>query len=94
MNYNIALIAIHIAKAMLAGYIISSIIIAIGICNVYGGNLLTDAFGIVATAGAIPIVCIQLVGLLYKFKTKNSNKAMPIESDKEIIDIDWVWANE
>ena len=29
-----------------------------------------------------------------KFKTKNSNKAMPIESDKEIIDIDWVWANE
>ena len=35
MNYNIALIAIHIAKAMLAGYIISSIIIAIGICNVY-----------------------------------------------------------
>ncbi len=67
---------------------------SIGICNVYGGNVLTDAFGIVATAGAIPIVCIQLVGLLYKFKTKNSNKAMPIESDKEIIDIDWVWANE
>ena len=35
MNNNIIVIAIHIAYAMLAGYIISSIIIAIGICNVY-----------------------------------------------------------
>lgn len=67
---------------------------AIGICNVYGGDVLTDAFGIVATAGAIPIVCIQLVGLLYKHKTKNNNGNMKIEPDKEIIDIDWVWADE
>lgn len=67
---------------------------SIGICNVLGGNVLTDAFGIVAIAGAIPIVCIQLVGLLYKFKLKSNKNVIKIESDDEIIDIDWVWANE
>lgn len=66
---------------------------SIGICNVLGGNVLTDAFGIVAIVGAIPIVCIQLVGLLYKFKIRNK-KTLEIESDNEIIDIDWMWANE
>ena len=33
--------------------------------------ILTDAFGIVAVAAAVPVICIQLVGLLYKAKLKH-----------------------
>ena len=67
---------------------------SIGICNVYGGNVLTDAFGIVAIAAAVPVVCVQLVGLLYKAKLKNRKEIFAAKDIEEIIEIDWMWANE
>lgn len=67
---------------------------SIGICNVYGGNVLTDAFGIVAIAAAVPVVCIQLVGLLYKAKLKRRKEIFAVKELEEIIEIDWMWANE
>lgn len=67
---------------------------SIGICNTLGGNVITDAFGIVAIAAAVPVVCIQLVGLLYKFKLKNRKGTIVADDKEEIIELDWAWANE
>ena len=67
---------------------------SIGICNSFGGDVLNDAFGIVAIAAAIPVVCIQLVGLLYKHKIKNRKDTFNVFGNEEIIELDWMWVNE
>lgn len=67
---------------------------AIGICNAFSGNALLDAFGIVAIAAAVPVVCIQLVGILYKAKLKHRKEVIVSKGFEEIIEIDWMWANE
>jgi len=41
---------------------------AMGACEALGGNILTDAFGIVAMVAMTPLVTIQLLGLVYQFK--------------------------
>ena len=43
---------------------------AVGVSESVGGNLLTDAFGIVAMVAMMPLVSIQILGLLYQIKMK------------------------
>lgn len=43
---------------------------AIGVAEALGHNVLTDAFGLIAIVATIPLITVQLVGLIYKFKTK------------------------
>jgi hypothetical protein len=43
---------------------------AMGACEGMGSNLMTDAFGIVAMVAMIPLIIIQLMGLLYVKRTK------------------------
>ena len=67
--------------------------LAIGACEAAGGNLLTDAFGLVAMVAMTPLVTIQLLGLIGKFKAVRTNKAIePIVTEAvlsdEIIDFD------
>ncbi len=42
---------------------------AMGACEAVGGNVLTDAFGVVAMVAMTPLVIIQLIGLAYRIKT-------------------------
>ena len=42
---------------------------AMGACEALGGNILTDAFGVVAMVAMTPLIVIQLIGLAYKLKT-------------------------
>ncbi len=44
--------------------------LAMGACEAVGGNILTDAFGIVAMVAMTPLVTIQLLGLYSKIKKK------------------------
>ncbi len=44
--------------------------LAMGACEAVGGNILTDAFGIVAMVAMTPLVTIQLLGLIGKIKKK------------------------
>ena len=62
--------------------------LAMGACEVVGGNLLTDAFGIVAMVAMTPLIIIQLIGLLYQWKTRHtvSDKEFVIDED-EIIEL-------
>ena len=44
---------------------------AIGACTGVGGNITTDAFGVVALVALAPIIAIQATGLLYVYKSKH-----------------------
>lgn len=61
---------------------------AVGVCEVVGGNILTDAFGFVGIVSVIPIVCIQFLGLVYKLKIRKFEKEKVSKAkDEEIIDL-------
>ncbi|AEF86112.1 membrane protein [Treponema primitia ZAS-2] len=48
--------------------------LAMGVCQGVGGNLMTDAFGIVAMVAMTPLIVIQIMGLLYGHKIKTATK--------------------
>ena len=63
---------------------------AMGTCEGVGGNLMIDAFGIVALVAMTPLIVIQLMGLIYKVRLRKTTalaemKAVPvIASDQQI----------
>jgi len=42
---------------------------AMGACNGVGGNMMLDAFGVVALVAMTPLITIQIMGLVYKLRT-------------------------
>ena len=65
---------------------------AMGACEMLGGNVVTDAFGVVAMVAMTPLITIQLLGLVYKRKLRKTAAstapapAIPA-ADDEIIDL-------
>lgn len=51
--------------------------LSIGVCEALGGNLMTDAFGVVALVALTPLIAIQLMGLVYKAKTAKRTQTVP-----------------
>ena len=51
----------------------------IGTCTAIGGNLMTDAFGVVALVALTPLIAVQIMGISYKFKLAKQLKASPVE---------------
>ena len=43
---------------------------AMGACSAVGGNIVTDAFGVVAMVAMTPLITIQGLGLLYRLRTR------------------------
>ena len=66
--------------------------LAIGACEAIGGNILADAFGIVAFVAMTPLVTIQMLGLISKIKaSREITIPMDLESiilSDEIIEYD------
>jgi hypothetical protein len=60
--------------------------LAMGATEGSGGNLMTDAFGIVAMVAMTPLIIIQLLGLVYgqKMKEATSEEAALILSTEEL----------
>ena len=60
--------------------------LAVGASNALGGNILTDAFGLVAIVAMMPLITIQIMGLIYVIK---ADRALPEESydDLDIIEL-------
>lgn len=61
-----------------------------GACNALGGNVVTDAFGVVAMVAMTPLLTIQMLGLVYQRKLKKAEAeapAEPNELDDEIIEL-------
>lgn len=61
--------------------------LSIGVCEALGGNLMTDAFGVVALVALTPLIAIQLMGLVYKLKTAKRTQTVPaaIADDCDVI---------
>lgn len=49
---------------------------AVGACSAVGGNIVTDAFGVVAMVAMTPLIAIQILGLIYKIKLNKTQKAL------------------
>jgi len=66
---------------------------AIGACNGLKGNILVEAFGIIAVIAMTPLIVIQLMGLIYKIKTAEAEEltfmqTKAIASTRGVV-IDW-----
>jgi hypothetical protein len=48
---------------------------AVGACEAAGGNILMDAFGVVAMVAMTPLVTIQILGAIYAVKEKQAERA-------------------
>ncbi len=62
-----------------------------GACGALGGNIMTDAFGVVAMVAMTPLITIQGLGLVYRMKTRPA-KGVPQEPTAQdeplIIDVE------
>ena len=47
---------------------------AMGACEALGGNIITDAFGIVSMVAMTPLITIQIMGLIFKIKESKLHK--------------------
>lgn len=63
--------------------------LAMGACTALGGNVVTDAFGVVALVALAPPVAIQIMGVIYVYRSKAvaQNKA-DLLSDDGVIDLE------
>ena len=52
--------------------------LAQGACVAAGGNIVTDAFGVVAMVAMTPLITVQLMGLMARFKQRRARKAQPV----------------
>ena len=52
---------------------------AMGACVSVGGNIVTDAFGVVAMVAMTPLITIQILGLVYQI---NSRRLERMEAEK------------
>lgn len=56
---------------------------AMGACEALGGNVLTDAFGIVAMVAMTPLLTIQVLGLIYQHRHKAEAAAQELPAAEE-----------
>lgn len=47
---------------------------AMGACQALGGNIITDAFGIIAMVAMTPLITIQVMGMVFKLKESSRRK--------------------
>ena len=54
--------------------------LCMGACDAVGGNVMTDAFGVVALVALTPLIAIQIMGMVYQYKMKKADEvAMRVE---------------
>lgn len=68
---------------------------ATGACGTLGGNVLTDAFGLVAMVAMTPLLTIQILGLIYQAKMRRARDKELAHEDNaiEIIEFEWRTSN-
>lgn len=63
--------------------------LAMGACTALGGNVMTDAFGLVALVAMMPLITVQVMGGIYvlKSRTKTDAPMLPSFGENEIIEL-------
>ncbi len=59
-----------------------------GACAAVGGNIVTDAFGVVAMVAMTPLIAIQVLGVVYQARRGAGAKAVPAAPSFEDLDND------
>ena len=54
---------------------------AMGACETVGGNIITDAFGIVAMVAMTPLITIQILGMVFKLKESRLHRGAAVAKD-------------
>lgn len=49
--------------------------LSIGACDAVGGNLMANAFGVVALVALTPLIAVQIMGMLYQYRLKAAGRA-------------------
>ena len=62
--------------------------LAVGACDAIGGNVMTDAFGVIAMVALLPTITIQILGLIYQIKIRRAEQASRQEDASGIIELD------
>ena len=60
--------------------------LATGACLAVGGNVVTDAFGVVAMVAMTPLIAIQLLGVAYKLREKRAKPAVDTTNIEQKLD--------
>ena len=63
---------------------------AMGACSALGGNVMTDAFGLVAMVAMTPLITVQIMGAISVIKTKRAKTAEKTEmlpAEDEVIEL-------
>ncbi len=60
---------------------------AIGATAAVGGNIVTDAFGLVALVAMMPLITIQIMGVVYKIKLAKAQAETVVFGDTDVIDL-------
>lgn len=63
---------------------------AMGACTAVGGNIMTDAFGLVSLVAMTPLITVQVMGAVFVLKSRRAQKAediLPSFGDTEIIEL-------
>lgn len=60
--------------------------LAMGVCDAVGGDILTDAFGIVAMVAMAPLITIQVLGLIYRLKIRRARRLQTLAEAADIIE--------
>ncbi len=59
---------------------------AMGACEALGGNIITDAFGIVSMVAMTPLITIQVMGALFKIKENKLHKEAAVQIKRTPLD--------
>ena len=54
--------------------------LAQGACAAVGGNIVTDAFGVVAMVAMTPLITVQLMGLMAQLKQRRARSTQPVHT--------------
>ena len=60
--------------------------LATGACLAVGGNVVTDAFGVVAMVAMTPLIAIQILGVRYKLREKQAGQKVDLHTVEEKLD--------
>jgi hypothetical protein len=69
--------------------------LALGATYAVGGNIMTDAFGVIAMVALLPPITVQILGLVYRIKLKiagNKEEAALESTSDEVIELNPVYA--
>ena len=61
---------------------------AMGACTAMGGNIMTDAFGLVALVAMMPLITVQIMGLIYVLKVRTVQQQPELDyGESDVIEL-------